>query len=594
MDLNKNGGSKRKKKKQKKELKKQIKEDCELYIENKDPNFGKKKLKNEEEYFQVYDITINDTKDKNMFIVKNDSFVINNGIDEFDVSVKNLKNNKNNYFLLEEYNQVIDDNNSKKNKNTMKIDDITDLYIRISEINEYNCIKTAFKTNGESLLNNEISKKYNKKKCKENNTISDKLRDIFKKLVMKDTKSRPNLSNILLSKEFDDNTKIRLIKKYIKYSNEDDYLSDQAEKIRVDIDNIISKKQNIIMNDNEILTEKVNEKIMPSELKLKLENLNIRVQTSTSNKLQNFINDILKIPYNRKKTHINNLDDEKSKQEYIKNIYKKLNDKLYGLDVVKNSILSYFCLKLNNPEAKNKKFLCLCGPPGVGKTSIVQALSQAIDIPYSYISMANINEPSILLGHSYTFEESMYGNLSSSVIKNECKNGIIIFDELDKCSEKVQKTMLGIFDPLQNSKFVDAYFGDFYLDLSETLMIICVNSIDTINPYLRDRFHVVNIEGYNDEEKRTIINNYIIPTLEKEHKINIDIEQKVIDYILKHNDREKGIRKINTDLSKIYELVIVDKYINNYGLNNKFTMKDISKLNLELSRENELISTLYV
>lgn len=595
MDLNKNGGSKRKKKKQKKELKKQIKEDCELYIENKDPNFGKKKLENEEEYFQVYDITINDTKDKNMFIVKNDSFVINNGIDAFDVSVKNLKNNKNNYFLLEEYDQVIDDNNSKKkNKNTMKIDDITDLYIRISEINEYNCIKTAFKTNGESLLNNEISKKYNKKKCKEDNTISDKLRDIFKKLVMKDTKSRPNLSNILLSKEFDDNTKIRLIKKYIKYSNEDDYLSDQAEKIRVDIDNIISKKQNIIMNDNEILTEKVNAKIMPSELKLKLENLNIRVQTSTSNKLQNFINDILKIPYNKKNTHRNNLDNEKSKQEYIKNIYKKLNDKLYGLDVVKNSILSYFCLKLNNPEAKNKKFLCLCGPPGVGKTSIVQALSQAIDIPYSYISMANINEPSILLGHSYTFEESMYGNLSSSVIKNECKNGIIIFDELDKCSEKVQKTMLGIFDPLQNSKFVDAYFGDFYLDLSETLMIICVNSIDTINPYLRDRFHVVNIEGYNDEEKRTIINNYIIPTLEKEHKINIEIEQKVIDYILKHNDREKGIRKINTDLSKIYELIIVDKYMNNYGLNNKFTMKDISKLNLELSRENELISTLYV
>ena len=73
------------------------------------------------------------------------------------------------------------------------------------------------------------------------------------------------------------------------------------------------------MNDNEILTEKVNEKIMPSELKLKLENLNIRVQTSTSNKLQNFINDILKIPYNRKKTHINNLDDEKSKTR----IYKK-------------------------------------------------------------------------------------------------------------------------------------------------------------------------------------------------------------------------------------------------------------------------------
>ena len=143
---------------------------------------------------------------------------------------------------------------------------------------------------------------------------------------------------------------------------------------------------------------------MPEELKLKLENLNVRVQSTDNIKLQNFINDVLKIPYNSKKSRIDELYDDSHKETYIKNIYDKLDNKLFGLENAKNSILSYFCLKLNNPSVINRKFLCLCGPPGVGKTSIVQALSDAIDIPYSYISMANINDTSILLGHSYTFE----------------------------------------------------------------------------------------------------------------------------------------------------------------------------------------------
>jgi ATP-dependent Lon protease len=631
--------AKKKKRKRKKEITKQIKEDHDLYLENKDPVAEKKTVRQRksyenvnEDFFELYDIVTHEENSSSVCIIKKDSFTLNNDLSAFDNSTKNIKNveniklnnknnknNKNNYYFIEEEgeeeeecdnevnknikNDEIEecDKNNKNNKNkikknnsTLKFDDVKDLELKINDINEYSCIKTSFKTNGESLLNNEISKKYNKKKSKESNAISDKLRDTFKKLVMKDTKSRPNLSNILLTCDFDDNTKIRLIKKYIKYSTEDDHLSEQADKIKLEIENIIKKKESLIIDDDEQLTIKIKEKFIPDKLKLKLENLNIRAQATSSVKLQNYINDILKIPYNNKKSIIDELNNDESKKMYIQNIYNKLNDKLFGLQNVKNSILSYFCLKLNNPTVTNKKFLCLCGPPGVGKTSIVQALSEAIDIPYSYISMANVNDSSILLGHSYTFEGSIYGSLSSSLINNDCKNGIIIFDELDKCNEKVQKTMLGIFDPLQNNKFVDAYFNDFYLDLSETLMIICVNSVNEINPYLRDRFHIVNIEGYSDNEKKNIIDKFVIPKFNKEYNINIDIEPAVISHILYLNRLEKGVRKISIDISKIYELIIVDKYMNNFKMNNKFTMKDISKLHLIISDENKHRDSMYI
>jgi ATP-dependent Lon protease len=625
----------KKNKKNKKNIKKELKEDFIYYLESKDPlpiNINAEEINKMDDYF-FSNIFINEeepivNKTKNNFILNNSSDVFENvhkkqkkNIDMVTYPVEDIESiydiNDANYIEdisnikgtkdikdIKDVNtikniNVIENpkdnkkNNDKKGKMKFKFDEINDLKDRMNNVTEYNCIKTSFKTTGENLINNEINKKY-KKKEKENTAISDKIRDVFKKLVIKDIKTRPNLSEILLRSDFNDETRIRLIKKYIKYSSEDDYFSDQVDKLKYEIENIMENKEDIIIDDNEELNNKIKEKYMPNDLRKRLNGFGMRLHSNSSSKLQNFVNDVLKLPYNKKTSILDEIkDDDESKKIFIKSIYEKLNDKLFGLENVKNSILSYFCLKLNNSQSINKKYLCLCGPPGVGKTSIVQSLSESINIPHSYISMANINDSSILLGHSYTFEGSIYGSLSSSLINNGCKNGIIIFDELDKCGEKVQKNMLGIFDPLQNNKFRDAYFGEFYLDLSETTMIICVNSLAEINPYLRDRLHVVNIDGYSMKEKKVIANDYLIPKLKIEYNIDIEIDSDVIQYILNYNCNEQGIRKINTDLSKIYELAIVDKFMNNVGLEGKFTMKNIHKLNLEVSNDNKHRDSMY-
>ena len=62
---------------------------------------------------------------------------------------------------------------------------------------------------------------------------------------------------------------------------------------------------------------------------------------------------------------------------------------------------------------------------------------------------------------------------------------------------------------MQNYKFRDAYFGDFPINLSESMMILCLNDLDKINPILRDRLHVINIPGYSISEKKVIIDTYI-------------------------------------------------------------------------------------
>jgi len=260
---------------------------------------------------------------------------------------------------------------------------------------------------------------------------------------------------------------------------------------------------------------------MPIELKNKLNNMYYRILLGEERKLHNFINNVIRLPYNKIPNVLDKVSDYniEEKKEFIRLIYKKLDENLYGLNEVKDSIISFICQKINNPETKQSKYLCLCGPAGVGKTSVVNAISELLEIPYSYISLANVDESSSLIGHHYTYEGSQNGLISEAMCKNGCINGILLFDEMDKCKEKVQNTMLGIFDPLQNSKFKDTYYGIFHVDLSECMMIICLNEIDKINPILRDRLHIVNIPGYNNNEKKIIINKYILPKLSIQYKL---------------------------------------------------------------------------
>ena len=111
-------------------------------------------------------------------------------------------------------------------------------------------------------------------------------------------------------------------------------------------------------------------------------------------------------------------------------------------------------------------------------------------------------------------------------------------------------------------------------------MILCLNDINKINPILRDRLHIVNIPGYTINEKKIIIERYILPKLEIQYKLKIKIQEKVIDYILEKTDFHKGIRQIIMNLTKIYELCILDKFTNKYNFNNEFNYNNISMLKI--------------
>jgi ATP-dependent Lon protease len=516
-------------------------------------------------------------------------------IDE-SVPSQNTTTNNNTQTIGQQNNRLSNKKNKKQNqtnqdldgeKSVTKFEDIVDLDLKINNTIDYHLINTPFKIIGEELLNEEINNKY-KPKAKinpENNQIIKKLKDVFKKLVYKELKEKPNISQMLLDNELTDELKVKILRKYIKFNTEDEVFSEEADKIKIEIKNLLKQKKLRKSDDFEELGIMVENKIVPPHLKQKLEDMYYRVIGGDQPKLHNLLTNILKLPFEKKPNIFDTITDEgvehEKKVEFVKNLYKKLDSDLYGLEETKDSIMSWICQKINNPNQVSSKYLCLCGPAGVGKTSIVHSISESLEIPYSYISLANIDEPGSLIGHGYTYEGSQCGSVANGLIANGCVNGILLFDEIDKAKEKVQSTLLGIFDPLQNKKFRDAYFGEFYLNLSESLMIICLNDLDKVNPILRDRLHIVHIPGYTIKDKKVIVKNYILPKLKSQYNISIDIEEKVIDEILENTKNFQGIRQIQSYFIKIYELVVLDKYISKYNFNNNFTIKNINLLKMQ-------------
>src|SRR5215217_2945294 len=264
--------------------------------------------------------------------------------------------------------------------------------------------------------------------------------------------------------------------------------------------------------------------------------------------IRTYLDWILSLPWN------------KDTQEAIdlKKVEEALEKHHYGLDEAKERIIEYLAVRKLRGGDPHGPILCFVGPPGTGKTSLGEAISNAIGRKFYRISVGGVRDEAEIRGHRRTYVGAMPGLIIQALRRVQVKDPVFMIDEIDKMtsggpSGDSTAAMLEVLDPSQNDEFVDHYLN-LPFDLSSVLFICTANNLYDIPAPLRDRMEIIRIAGYTIEEKVEIAWRYLLPRLLEEHGISdkdIQFTDESLSFISSRYSREAGLRNFERNLAAI-------------------------------------------
>lgn len=331
----------------------------------------------------------------------------------------------------------------------------------------------------------------------------------------------------------------RRVEEQVDKNQHEYYLREQMKAISIELgegEDVLSetneyKKRILALN----LTADIEAKLIKECEKLS----KMQSNSVDANVIRTYLDTCLSIPFNNFTEDCFDLDKAR----------KILDDEHYGLKKIKERFIEMLAVKALSDNVKGQ-IICLVGPPGVGKTSIVRSVAKAMGRKYVRMSLGGVKDEAEIRGHRKTYIGSMPGRLISSLEQAKTMNPIILLDEIDKLGSDYKgdpaSALLEALDPEQNNAFRDHYV-EFPVDLSKVIFITTANDSSTIPAALYDRMEVIELTSYTLQDKLMIAKDYLVKKQRQQHGLNgrsFRINDESIRFLIEAYTREAGVRRL--------------------------------------------------
>lgn len=376
------------------------------------------------------------------------------------------------------------------------------------------------------------------------NTIKSKQEiftdSILRKLPNKDAEAK---ADNLINKKINEN---------LSKQQKEFYLRERLKAIKEELKLISSKDDEI-----EFIKKRLLKEPFPEHIKKKILHEINKYEQANPNEvsiIKSYIDWLVNIPWWQVKKDNDDLE-----------LVSKILDKNhYGIPKVKERIIEYLATKIQNPEAKGP-IICLVGPPGVGKTSLVKSIAEALNKVYVKVSLGGVKDESEIRGHRKTYLGAMPGRIIKGMKKAGVLNPLFLLDEIDKMSNDFRgdpsSALLEVLDPEQNMFFSDNYIEEEY-DLSKVMFVATANYYSQIPEALIDRLEIIELSSYTPNEKLEIAKSHLIKKVLKDLKLSekeIIFTNEGINHIINYYAREAGVRELQRMIEKIARKYLVQK-----------------------------------
>jgi ATP-dependent Lon protease len=336
------------------------------------------------------------------------------------------------------------------------------------------------------------------------------------------------------------------VKQKMDKTQKDYYVSEQIKALQKEIgqgeDSVaeMAELERAIQEKN--LPEAARDRAEKEFKKLKM----MQPMSAEATVVRNYIDAILSLPW---LDHSESVIDIRKAEEILEADH-------FGLAKPKERILEYLAVQAQVKKIKGP-ILCLVGPPGVGKTSLCKSVARAMGREFIRLSLGGVRDEAEIRGHRRTYIGAMPGKIIHSLQKAKVSNPVFCLDEVDKMSMDFRgdpaAALLEVLDPEQNNTFNDHYL-DLDYDLSNIFFITTANSLPSIPAPLRDRMEIIKLNGYTEEDKLRIAQDFLVPRQLEANGFEPDdiiLQDTAVLEIIRSYTREAGVRDLERSIASI-------------------------------------------